>query len=155
MMETRESVKEKIRRSFSSAPIPTSIVDVSTGDRKFRAELHRALGGRDWSEISPDVLTYHHDAIGFLEPAGAAYLLPAFMIAAIDSPSSPLIDVLVGALTKPFEQGEAKKFLERWSRLTRPQRDAVIAFLVFLNEGSPHDWPDREPLVAVDSYWRE
>jgi hypothetical protein len=147
------TVKQGIRSAFSELPVPVSIIDVEVGDKETRQALRAALQGKRWSEISNEVLRFHHDALGFLSPVGVRYLLPAFMVAALDSPSSPIVDVLVGVLTRPQEAQDEQRFLDIMSPLTDPQRAAVRSFLEYLRDEAPEDWPDDEPGKALREYW--
>lgn len=153
MVANAETVKRAIRTWFRELPVPGSIIDTEIGDRETRETFRAALGGRRWSEIATGVLSFHHDALCFLSPAGFRYLLPAFMIAALESPSSPILDVLVDLLTRPDDPQDERTFLERMSPLTEPQRAAVRAFLEFLRDEQPEDWPDDEPGKALREYW--
>lgn len=151
-MARAETVKRAIRSAFSELPVPASIIDTPIGDEEGDA-FRAALEGKRWGEIPNKVLRFHHDAPCFLSPAGFRYLLPAFMIGALESPSSPIVDVLVGLLTRPQDPQEERRFLDRVSSLTEPQRAAVRAFLEFLRDEQPEDWPDDEPGKALREYW--
>lgn len=152
-MASADMVKQAIRSAFSERPVPASIIDVDVGDKETRQALRAALEGKRWAEITGEVLRFHHDALGFLSPVGVRYLLPAFMVAALEAPSSPIVDVLVGLLTRPQDPHEEQAFLDSMSSLTDPQRAAVRSFLEYLRDEQREDWPDDEPGKALRGYW--
>lgn len=152
-MVSAGTVKQGIRSAFSELPVPASVIDIEVGDKETRQALRATLQGKRWGEIPSEVLRFHHDALGFLSPVGVRYLLPAFMVAALDSPSSPIVDVLVGLLTRPQEPQEEQRFLDTMSSLTDSQRVAVRSFLEYLRDEAPEDWPDDEPGRALREYW--
>jgi len=131
----------------------SSIIDVEVGDREARQALRAALEGKRWSEIPDETLCFHHDALGFLSPVGVRYLLPAFMVAAIDHPSSPVVDVLVDLLTRPREPREEQVFVETMSAFTDSQRAAIRSFLEYLRDEEGKDWPDDAPGTALRKFW--
>jgi hypothetical protein len=150
---TKSPVKNAILSSFPELPLPHSIINLATGDIETRGEIRAALEAKRWPEIPKEVLCFHHDAPFFLSPDGFRYLLPAFLIAALESPTSPLVDTLVFALTMPDAADDAQLFLDTMSPLNDSQRSAVRLFLEYLRDEEAKDWPDDAPGRALQRYW--
>jgi hypothetical protein len=114
--------------------------------------------GRTWGNLGWEYLKLHHDAIGFLTPAGLAEYLPAYLSAAIKHHEE--VDVLpvfiAGGLTRrPDEPEELARFDDLLARLDDRQQTAVAIALAGLEALSENPFPNAPETQALDSYWRE
>lgn len=152
-MKSAEIVKDRIRSAFAMMPVPVSIIDTGIGDSDSRRMFRDNFQGKRWGEIQADTLCLHHDTLFFLSSSGFHYLIPAFMIAALDSPESHLVEAVVFALTRPSDPQDEQLFIETMSLFDGEQRSAIRAFLEYLKDEEPQNWPDNAPMDALNKYW--
>ncbi|HVZ72375.1 MAG TPA: DUF6714 family protein [Polyangia bacterium] len=79
-----DELADRIAAAFQTGAPPPKRVVVHRCDECERVSFDFA--GRKWSELSTDVLEYHHDSIPLLSPEAFAYYLPAYLIFAAKEP---------------------------------------------------------------------
>ncbi|HSQ56825.1 MAG TPA: hypothetical protein VLM40_13875, partial [Gemmata sp.] len=65
------------------------------------AEVDDAFRGRRWDQIQPDVIEWWFDALPLLSREAFEYLLPAYMLHALDYPDTNVPEFLMYSLDKP------------------------------------------------------
>lgn len=66
------------------------------------------FAGKHWTDLSPQVLRFHYDAIPLLSPEAFAYYLPAYLLFAARDPSSGVAEMLLYALGPTAGPGTAE-----------------------------------------------
>jgi hypothetical protein len=79
-----DELPSRIAAAFQTDAPPPKRVVVHRCDECERVSFDFA--GRKWTELSPDVLEYHHDSIPLLSPEAFAYHLPACLMFAARDP---------------------------------------------------------------------
>jgi hypothetical protein len=69
---------DRIAAAFQTDSSPPERIVVHRCDECERVSTDFA--GRNWTELSQDVLAYHHDSIPLFSPEAFAYYLPAYLI---------------------------------------------------------------------------
>jgi hypothetical protein len=101
----------------------------------------------DWSRISVEDLNTCDSSLCFLDDLGMRFHLPAFLIAALQSgyQGVTLISRLISRLTGG----------NRFSLLSKAQREAVRAFLRHIVDLPEYQFERRDVLRALNGYWAE
>ena len=80
-----DDLADRIAAAFDTDATPPERIVVHRCDECARVSLDFA--GRKWTELSPEVLAYHHDSIPLLSPEAFAYYLPACLLFAAKDPA--------------------------------------------------------------------
>ncbi len=127
------SLKQTIQKAFADVSYPGD--DNITHCPYKCAECRRIaeyFKGRDWQGQSVDELRKHHVALSLFTPEAFHYFLPAFMLVSLDSYEKG--DVIPDAIRFHFEYAHECQghFAVRMSKLSPPQRKAIIDYLVHM-----------------------
>ena len=101
-----------------------------------------------WGEIPENVIRTFSDALCFVDPEGMRFLLPAFMLYAVnnyDKSDSNTVDSAIYALDRGIDA-----FGHHEAMLSQEQKEAVISFLKFMAFEAGEDNVDTE--VATRAY---
>jgi hypothetical protein len=82
-MSTNDLV-DRVSAAFQADSSPPERIVVHRCEECERVSLDFA--GRTWTELSRDVLEYHHDSIPHFSPEAFAYYLPAYLLLAAKDP---------------------------------------------------------------------
>lgn len=99
---------------------------IFTPDSYDDEDIVNYFSGTTWRGHSPANLRAHSSAFTFFTPEAFHYWLPAFMIAAIQSPEEA--DVILGYIARSLDGSYAPK---RWPLFSSAQRDAVAGYFRF------------------------
>ena len=141
-------------------------------DRKFGVSLHEAYvidgyGGKweqmrarmtdtewRWQDVPEADIAEYASILSFLDPVGFRYYLPAYMVWTLknyEDNDSNSVESLILALeiSEPFRAHK----MERFALFSRPQSEAVCAFLRFMVENAG-DYTDEDTArQALKQYW--
>ncbi|MDN7439002.1 hypothetical protein QZM64_07490 [Burkholderia cepacia] len=125
-----------IRRAFSERKKPMSVVPtVSPATNEYYDALH--FSNLLWDETTAYDWTNYADAVYRFTPGAFCYFLPGIMRVSIEDNQVALtvIESLMGSLDRsPVVEYWDDYFLQRWPKLTDVECDAVIEWLLWLNE---------------------
>ena len=107
-------------------------------------DIVRYFRGTTWRGHAPAELRAHSSAFTFFTPEAFHYWLPAFMIAAIQSPEEA--DVVVDLIPWSVSNRYAA---QRWPLFSRIQRQAVAAYLQFQIEKFPAGADDERKALGI------
>ena len=170
-----------ITEAFKDTPYPGNN-NIAIHERDLEFESLDEFIGLDWRDITVNFLSPKHtSSLCFMTPVAYLYYLPAYMLASIeDYEESDLIpDNLVSDFTLPKQQEldelsafiynitqnekditrfnideEKAWFTERTNSFSDEQKNAIYQYLKYLNDEHAEDYPDNEPQVAIDRYWK-
>lgn len=148
-------VAAQIEKAFSGVPHP--------GDARLLhpqcyddMDIQAFYGGRHWRDIPEKVIARANAALCFFSPEGFQFYLPAYMLFALRhyrSSSSFSVDSTIYALCP--SKGDLEQFsLSKFSLLTGPQREAVVAFLEVMIEEAEGHADTAIARRALSRYWR-
>lgn len=105
---------------------------------------------KNWYEIPENVIDYRYAALSFLSPEGFLFLLPAFMIFAINHPYSVHVNNLIYIFSEPKDVNIAEWHMKRVNSLNQKQQKVTIHFFNFLIQKHNIYFSDN-PENTVDS----
>ena len=154
--ETYDILIEQIERAFADVRYPGDDNIIATPEHIAVCEecgdLHKALVGRRRAELLADDESRGHvgHAMSFFSPAGWQYYLPAYLIQSIRFRRLDSLHFL------PSDDQVVAEFeRERVNRLTVEQCQAVIAYLLAVQQGGHFGiYADEQNQRALD-HWRE
>ncbi|MBI2926570.1 MAG: hypothetical protein HYY24_12820 [Verrucomicrobia bacterium] len=117
---------------------------IFTPDSYDDEDITRYFRGTTWRGHEPADLRAHSSAFTFFTPEAFHYWLPAFMIAAIQSPEEA--DVVVDYI--PWSVSN-KYAASRWALFSQIQRQAVAAYLRFQIEKFPDGADDERKALSI------
>jgi hypothetical protein len=129
------ALKQTIEKAFRDVPYPGD--DNITRCPYNCAECRRVatfFKGKEWTGHDAVELRAYHVALSLFTPEAFHYFLPAFMLVSLDHYEKG--DVIPDAIRFHFEySAEAKHhFAVRMSKLTMDQRNAIIDYLVAMED---------------------
>jgi hypothetical protein len=110
--------------------------------------------GKKWSDLDPDVVAEHVDALLYwFTPAAFHYYLPAFLKAGLKHPNAEFVLDILQSLEPEEDDTLAAFTRKRWGRLNDRQVDSAI---VWLKAIFPGDNTELQDAVAVltKRYWQ-
>jgi hypothetical protein len=120
-----ETLRLLVREAFPSVPPGSHSIVVH--DCPECAEIDASFRNQRWDQIQPETIGKHWDSLPSLSREAFEYLLPAYILHAIEHPESNVPEFLMYALDQP-----------RWPRdtwtLTPQQLAAVDAAAEWLHE---------------------
>ncbi|EEF63272.1 DUF6714 family protein [Pedosphaera parvula] len=129
------SLKQSIEEAFADVTYPgdNNITRCPYNCRECRriAEYFR---GKQWTGYPVEELRNNNAALSLFTPQAFHYFLPAFMLASIDFYEKG--DVIPDAIRFHFEYCQEAKghFVVRMSKLTSAQRQAIIDYLIYMED---------------------
>jgi hypothetical protein len=107
-----------------------------------------------WQEIPDDVIARYFSALGFLDPEGFRYYIPAFMrfsLRHFDDSHSPSIDWAIYAFCS---FGSQPDYCEpRFMVFNEQQAQAICRFLRFMAQYTDGQADDAAACQALQNYW--
>lgn len=157
--DERQKLVARIEAAFSQNNYPGDdfVIPVRNSMDLEAIELRDVFRGKNWNEISTELLLSGHAALVYFTPVGFRFYLPAFMLATLFNWDTADIvpESLILELIPPSDDDPGRvKFNERLAILTTSEKKAVRAFLEYLDkkyaEGKP---PFLLPREALNKYW--
>lgn len=133
-----ELLAARIRRSFLDVPAPETITALPEEEDFESALVTQAFRGKDWSELTPELLRSRPEAMAFLSPEAFQYFLPGYLLLALQDVAE--LDVsLIGLL---YALAGPTRREERFKLLTEDQLSTVLAVLdaITPEEADPMFW---------------
>jgi hypothetical protein len=148
-------IHDKLRAAFPSVPIAADGAFQSWGMTYLDVGPYAdKLDGKRWEDLDQDYLMVRSDALGFLGTRHLIAVLPAYLTAMLERPTSDVPGMLKLILTKPSKQHKdglgKQRFTELIEALTASQRAAIAAALRQFSAEHPEDDAARVPL---ESFW--
>jgi hypothetical protein len=152
----RNAVREAIHAAFANTAMPERPL-VRNPDGWEEADIERAFGGRQWTEVDLHTLEHEHAALSYFTPEAFRYYAPAFMLgdlvgwrpdAARGGPGGGWI---VYSLAPPKKLLHQPDFHERMRGFTPPQTAAIRQYLEYMHARSP----DANVAYALRAYWEK
>lgn len=125
-----QELVRKIRSSFKETPYPgDNNIGIGWPDGD---EVEDAFKGKDWKDLSPELLFDHRDKLPFLQPEAFRFYLPAYLLAVLFhyGKMDTLIENLpfnLGAFTS--ESQPSKRLIENAKIMTSDQKAVIVEFL--------------------------
>ncbi len=159
----REQVATKIIDAFSQERFPKEAeLFIPSGGHIF--DIEKAVAGLNyekWSQIPLQSLIRNRDRISYLTEVGFHFLLPAFLIAAINHPRQVdvLVDSVICALVPPDRPDWHERFTRRAKTLSDTQGQAILCFFESYTEIYPiEEWSfspeDEDQVKKAIEFWR-
>jgi len=156
----RVDLSEQIKLAFSSVALGDGVgiyeaeaIDNYAGKEEIAAAKakDREVWG-EWTQIPDNVLGTFYSALCFVDPEGMRFLLPAYMLFAINNykeSDSASIDSVIYALDRGSEA-----FGGNESLLSSEQKSAIISFLKYMVLEAGEDWVDATVASrAYEQHW--
>jgi hypothetical protein len=151
MAELADAVKLRILEAFETTPYPGDggLVTDQSGYDPESSEIANAFKGKDWRDVSVEMLRSYAEALPLFTPAAFRYYLPAYMIGCVDSRYAVdvALDSVLFNLTPPKDRSgwEWDFFWTRAQRFSKREREAIRSFLELMEQYKLSDWEGREP----------
>lgn len=152
-----ELVKTKIIEAFANIPHPREKMirsDAPSSELEIKCFLSKKW--MNWEDISGKIIDYKYDSLPAFSELGFQFILPAYMIYALEDERSNVGDFTIYNLTAPNKLTHP----ERWDRfmsiialLTDKQKEAIVLFLEY-QEYEKKGNPINEATEALQSYWK-
>ena len=117
---------------------------IFTPDSYDDEDITRYFRGTTWRGHEPADLRAHSSAFTFFTPEAFHYWLPAFIIAAIQSPEEA--DVVLDCIPRSVSNRYAA---QRWPLFSQVQRQAVAAYLRLQIEKFPDGAEDEHKALGI------
>ncbi|HEU0034411.1 MAG TPA: DUF6714 family protein [Kofleriaceae bacterium] len=147
-------IDDQLRAAFPRVPIDMTRAFVPYGATYFEVEpFTAAVAGKPWDELDRSYLATRWDALGFLNPAALAAVLPAYLVEMLDHPYSNLPGMVASVLTRPSKARKGlgmARFTALVEALDESQRIAVASALQQFALEHADESAVRE---ALDSFW--
>jgi hypothetical protein len=137
------TVIAQIHEAWREVPYPGDD-KIFTPDSYDDEDIGNYFAGTTWRGHSVVGLRSHSSAFSFFTAEAFHYWLPAFMIAAIESPEEA--DVLLESIAWSVRGREAPR---RWLLFSHAQQQAVIAYLKFQIERFPETSDDERKALTI------
>ncbi|MBW4497541.1 MAG: hypothetical protein KME26_31645 [Oscillatoria princeps RMCB-10] len=151
-----ELVKQKIKEAFYGVEFPGDehLLNPKSFDDS-EIEDFKGKGWKLWENIPGEIIKYNYCSLPFFSPEAFLFVLPAYMIYALDNPQSNVSDFTVYSLTDTSDKSEIREiFASRVSLFTEIQKEAIALFLEY--EADQYDYrryPSNPASKALQSYW--
>jgi hypothetical protein len=159
--ERAANVAKQVENAFGEVPYPGNdrLVEGSSSET---IEVENFLRDRRWQELQFADLINNHESLFFMTPEAIRFYLPAYLIVSLlhyekaDRIPGSVMFLLRPPL--PHDTDSQSRFEARFGPLSRPQRNAIQAFLKYLHEEHPEDFPTEgdidEPFVLL-RWWAD
>lgn len=148
---TKEAVRAKICRAFQDIALGDGIGILEAdgvdeyADKATRKAYRKQDEKKDWQRIPLE--KFHQEVLCFTDAEGMRYHLPAFMIATLDHGRGYSPVFWLRDSGNPVQR-------ELFALFSKQQREAVLEFLLFIND-DPDNELDREEIdAALAGPWR-
>lgn len=154
--QIRDAAKAKILTAFAATPYPgddSLVVDQSGFDPECN-EIAREFRGKDWKDISVEMLLKYKEALPLFTPAAFRYYLPAYMIGCTDfyDQMDVALDSTLFNLTPPQTRSgwSWDFFWIRAQQFNESEKDAIKSFLELMAHCERADWASEGMEPPVD-----
>lgn len=167
MVNLKQDVHTKILEAFASTPYPGDealVADQSGYDPECN-EICSAFKGKNWKDISVEMVNEHKEALPLLTPGAFRYYLPAYMIGCVNSyyDVDVALDSVLFNLTPPQPRSglEWNSFWTRAQQFNEQESDAIKSFLELMHQYQRADWasegmePPADRVGPAIDFWRE
>jgi hypothetical protein len=183
-MGDKEDVLQKIRAAFGANEYPgDAYLQGSNEGCEPAEEVEPFQGKTNWESIEAGFLDAHASAPSFFSEAGLRFFLPAYLVADVEGrlkTADPVILLTLGfsdmevnvemgnrkfvvrsgklELINPLRYGAATFYdyaRHRLSIFTREEAQAIVAYLEYRRDFSPHSPDKKQIAAALDGYWLE
>ncbi len=157
-----ETVYEKIHESFDNIPYP--------GDKNIGAHppgvcletdaVVEFFHGKQWQDITLEELQegYKGDAsacLDFMTPDAYRFYVPAYMLIALSNynDADVIADTAINSFIPPDESSDDmyQWWEQRIGGFLLEQREAIIAFLEYMQDAHAEDYPIHSPAEALEA----
>lgn len=167
MSQLQRVVKAKILEAFGATPYPGDenlVVDQSGYDPEC-IEIVTAFTGKDWKDVSVEMLRKHKEALPLFTAAAFRYYLPAYMSGCADAYHD--VDVALDSVLfnlappEPRSGWEWDFFWVRVQQFSELEREAIRSFLELMDEYERADWasegmePPEDRVGPALNFWTE
>lgn len=148
---------DQLRTAFPPEPIQGDGAFVQWGTTYSDVGLYtRAVDGKTWEQLDPNVLLANTDALGFLGTRHLIAVLPVYLRSVVEqgvmSPAAEMLPIIFARPAPGPSTGLGHaRFDALVDALTPAQRTAIAAALSGLATDSGS--PGRAAQAALDSYW--
>src|SRR5664279_203402 len=151
-----EALAHQVEDAFSEITYSGDDKIVTNPNSSLTSELIQGFMGKDWKDISLDLIFQERLSLPLFTPQGFRFYLPAFLRAALLYPDQVdiLPDNIFYMLTPPDkDEKEIARFLDRISGFTKQQIEAIKAFVkMYISIETSYPDPDRE---KADEFWSQ
>ncbi len=167
MEELSEVIKKRILEAFRDTPYPGDenlVADQSGYDPESR-EVAKAFRGKDWRNVSAEMVREYACALPLFTPVAFRYYLPAYMYVCASSyyDLGVALNSVIFNLTPPKEPGDRvwDFFWARVQKFNESERNAIKAFLHLIHQYECADWatsgmePPENRMGPVLDFWSE
>lgn len=163
---SRNAVKKKILEGFSATPYPGDehLVNVPLSTNADYRELESAFKGKDWRDVSAQIVRDQKESLPLFTPAAFRYYLPSYMMHCVESPREVdvALDSVLFNLTPPKKRSgwEWERFAARAQRFDGRENEAIRSFLELLEQDDIEDWlragtkRPRSRVKPALEYWK-
>jgi hypothetical protein len=149
---------DQLRAAFPPEPIRGDGAFAQWGSTYSDVELYtRAVDGKTWEQVDPNVLLTNTDALGFLGTRHLVAVLPVYLRSVVEqgvmSPAAEMLPIILARPAPGASTGLGHaRFDALVDALTAAQRTVIAAALRGLAADSGS--PGRAARAALDSYWK-
>jgi len=167
MAQLQRVTKAKILEAFKTTLYPGDedlVADQSDYDPECM-EIMSAFKGKDWTDVSVEMLRKYKEALPLFTPAAFRYYLPAYMSGCVDAyyDVDVALDSVLFNLTPPKSRSgwEWDFFWVRAQQFSEQERDAIRSFLELMAQYERADWavegmePPGDRVGPALNFWRE
>jgi hypothetical protein len=153
---TGDEVKARIRAAFGGTIAPDAVTHHEACPEC--DEVAAVLGGLNWTEVTPPLVSKVRQALPLLLPAAFRHYLPAFMTCAIDDRAA--VDVMWLSLILELKPRRGTDFEARVQGFTDEQSRAIAKFLEWQREedraeqGELFDAKTESWFTKAIAYWK-
>lgn len=124
-MSETEHLANFVRYAFRDVPAPTRITTLSEFTDRESSLVSAAFREKHWTNLTPQFVQAHPDAIAFFSPEAFRYFLPGYLLLALQELSGLDVSLvsLLNALAGPAQHEERLRLLDE------AQLSAVLAVL--------------------------
>jgi hypothetical protein len=144
-----------IKRAFRDVEKPTDETQVALHPCTDCEELARDLFPHTWETLPRELLEHHSDDLPILTPQALRYYLPAYLLYALEFPTSLVLELTVYHLT-PTKEDIAESngyFEERFALFSPEQRAAIGAFFADVREHQLFPFEGQGELERAKYLW--
>jgi hypothetical protein len=146
--EAREALRsralELIGSAFSGRDVPAILTDsMQLSDVEYEEVM--SFEGMRWEDVTIDQVRDYSDAVFWFAPEAFCYYLPGFLAASsrADGLDANAFDALIGMLDRSPEPAYWDDFFApRWTLLSAPELDAVVAWVDWFESVEPESFHD-------------
>jgi len=147
-------IVRQIEEAFREVPYPGDGC-LTEGHSSEAFDIANWLKRRRWQDLGREELSRNHESLFFMTPQAIRYYLQAFLLASVlhYHEANPLPSTVLFFLTFPKNSEDRSRFRARFHLLTKPQSDAIRAFLEFIRDEYPEDYLQGNEIGEMLDWW--